>query len=234
MQANRSPVADKQHGPVFTQAQWQHDLNALDECLQNEPWDAGPIYLNEDGLYAVLQGKGLTRARITMLLRRLIEAGVVWEWSHTIPAGYSQEPGEPVWHLRPEPETTRCLITTYDGWYKYLHSQQATAATGPVEAVALSSDGTAAEATSPAERQLLPALPSDEEAFADLTVKQRKLVLALRNGPLAIPAVRKIVYGTEPASISRLEQLKKRTNQSLVAYGLEIKRKANILSLQPL
>jgi hypothetical protein len=227
MQAN----ADRPYGPVFTQAQWQHALNALDECLQNEVWEAGSIYLDEDRLYAVLHQKGLTRALITMLFDRLIDAGVFWKWSHTIPAEYSQEPGDPFRHLRPE-ETTRCLITTYDGWYKYLHSQQATAATGPVEAVARSSDGTAAEATTPAESQLLPALLSDEEALSGLPGKQRKLVLALRSGPLAIPAVRKIVYGTEPASISAVEQLKKRTNQSLVAYGLEIKRKSNTLRLE--
>lgn len=73
--------------------------------------------------------------------------------------------------------------------------------------------------------------------FLEFPVKQRSLLLTLRGkGSLPIPVVMQAVYQTRQTELSALERLVTRTNQNLLNrdYHLEIKRKANTLSLQEL
>jgi hypothetical protein len=82
------------------------------------------------------------------------------------------------------------------------------------------------------------ASPTDNAGleFLEFSCKQRLLLRALRGkDQLAIPEVMRAVYGTTQTPMSTLERLLGRTNKNLThrGYRLEIKRKANTLSLQP-
>jgi hypothetical protein len=72
--------------------------------------------------------------------------------------------------------------------------------------------------------------------FLEFPPKQRKLLATLRGqGSVAITDVKQAVYGTKSTATSTLERLLGRTNKNLTdrGYRLEIKRKVNMLSLQP-
>ena len=75
------------------------------------------------------------------------------------------------------------------------------------------------------------------EEFLEFPPKQRKLLKALdRKRPVAIAEVKVAVYGSQSVEDSTLDRLRSRTNRSLAnqSHALEIKRKSNTLSLQPL
>jgi hypothetical protein len=96
------------------------------------------------------------------------------------------------------------------------------------------------EHKSPEEGQRRSGRPDDTEAgeeFLAFPTKQRQLLKALHHkGALAIEEAKTAVYGTKSGKDNALDRLKSRTNHSLSDrnYRLEIKRKANTLSLQPL
>ena len=92
-----------------------------------------------------------------------------------------------------------------------------------------------AELSPPPRPAASPTTDADGE-FLDFPRKQRALLLALRGKDrVPIAEVMRAVYGKKPTQMSTLERLVGRTNQSLTTrdYHLEIKRKANTLSLQP-
>ncbi len=74
-----------------------------------------------------------------------------------------------------------------------------------------------------------------ETQFLEFPPQQRKLIGVLYGkGPIALADVTRAVYGTRNTAMSTLERLLGRTNKNLSDrdYRLEIKRKANTLSLQ--
>jgi hypothetical protein len=102
----------------FNETDFDRAFSALDLCLQDYTWIPGENNLRLDSLMGAMKAKNITLALTGALLRRLIDRQVFRYWTHTIPAGPLWENG--LCHLRSEPETTTCLITTQEKWYAFL------------------------------------------------------------------------------------------------------------------
>lgn len=119
-----APVADSTIGPLFSEADFERAISALDICLQDYAWKPGDNYLNAGSLFSALHEKHITNALATALLRRLIDREAFTLWQQTFPAGTSYEKGCPWPVFRSEPETKIAFITSRERWYTYLNEDK--------------------------------------------------------------------------------------------------------------
>jgi hypothetical protein len=124
-----------QVGPLFSDADLDRALSALDLALQDYPWKPGENRLIIGFLFEALKARGVTRVLARALFHRLVEWNVFMPWSRTIPAGVHFEPGCPLPIYKSESETTHCLVTTYDCWYTFLAEYKNARAVSPSPAV---------------------------------------------------------------------------------------------------
>jgi hypothetical protein len=253
MPADEAPASffsPAEPGPPFTEAEWRGALTVLDHCLQDYVWHDGENLLTMHSVVAALHAQGLTLALIEMLFRRLIEAKVFRQGSHTIKAGYSFEAGQPVPVFRSQPDTTHYVGITRECWYGYLRDQRPTATSATRDTDPARPGPDRAGPAAPAAAEASPsadggALPQGSErppqvrheSFADFSRKQRQLLLTLQGKPaVSLAAVLQAVYPTKSGSLRALEQLVARTNRRLAetAHRIEIKRQHNTLRLRPI
>jgi hypothetical protein len=107
-------------GPIFSEADYERAIAALDLLLQNFDWAPDDNYLQY--VCRSLHSRGITLALARALVRRLLDEKVFRYWERTIPAGSTWE-GDVFVH-RVEPERIECLITTRAAWYTFLNNRK--------------------------------------------------------------------------------------------------------------
>jgi hypothetical protein len=225
-------------GPLFSPADNQRAVEALDVTLQDYTWRSGENRFSVPNVFQVLQNKGLTLALIRDMFQRLITEKVFEFKSITIPPGTYREPGHPLPVLRTYSETNEYFITTKERWYGYLNLRKAQVELQRLKeqeaslSKRMASESTPLSIVSPASTE-----KTEATLFDDFSPKRLQLLQILK-GRQAVPIsdVTKAIYGSKPVDRRALEQLVTRTNRVLASKSppLEIKRQANTLRLQPL